>query len=1015
MGKPVQQSVRGSWGPGTSGGCPRVPSWTKNPQYLLSPSAPGSFTIVLRCNAQPLLDIGFVVLKQQSGDRGGRKTSPKVSKRELVTKTTWKPVDVQTAEVDLPPPASGEALGYIIVPCTFDPGHQAAFELSVASVAGVAFTLTELRDDSGAPSRPAVQPVTLTEANIAAANAANAANAAKASADGVPAKLPVAKVAAALVSGGAAATPSIAKAEVPVAENEVQPISEGQGLSKRQQADVARLIAEAEAAAAQNGGLYVDPNFAAGPSSLWADGRAPGAELRASGLPADPVVSWRRPAEFAADLPVGSGVPRLFADERSGGVSGVVASALLNHWLLAACNIVGGDLGVLERVFVDRSHGAMGFYLVRFYVDDPKSDDDWHVVIVDDRLPCGKDGLPCFARTPSPAVLWLPILEKAFAKYKGCYETTCGGSVEDGLLYLTGGLSREVGVLPSSDPELVDALWGQMMQWWQTSHVIGCEHRVDGEPADELTQKGLLANLPYCVIVGGEFYGHRMVRLRTFYGYSEWRGKWSDDDPSWTTQMRQLMAYRNNSEDGTFWMGFDDFVLWFNVLFTCRMADDRWTKLTMRSRWQGATAGGCCPNFATWRCNQQWLLTTKQPLRLTISLSVPAPSSASTTDHEALFPPEGALGITILKGNPGADAKRRKLLLTSADELTVRAEPRQVRRLVQDVTLEPSETPYVLLPHTFAPGCETPFTLVLRADDENDDGLPDFHLEPVRPETDWYQKTFDVTWATALEMVCQPTDLASPRDDGKTAALKAALRRDKQAAGADDDDDDDDGKPAKPNFDFGGAPPGGPPKSRGFVANPQIALKAEKVGRFFVVVDQLGVNLDGRMSEGPSSAMYPEVGVAVLASVAALDDGRLDDGEILHDERAAADSVMLACGLATSEVAYCVVPYLANPKKALADHPNLRCRVCVYSDVPFTLDSGAPKLGAEHAMKEDGTCTCWNLGKMPGQQNEMTCPILRVYNSLKKIERGLDRQLKYLDTLAPFPREAGLANRDTSG
>ena len=40
-----------------------------------------------------------------------------------------------------------------------------------------------------------------------------------------------------------------------------------------------------------------------------------------------------------------------------------------------------------------------------------------------------------------------------------------------------------------------------------------------------------------------------------------------------------------------------------------------------------------------------------------------------------------------------------------------------------------------------------------------------------------------LAWATALEMVCQPSDLASPRDDAKTAALKAALRRDKQAGG----------------------------------------------------------------------------------------------------------------------------------------------------------------------------------------------------------------------------------------
>ena len=42
-------------------------------------------------------------------------------------------------------------------------------------------------------------------------------------------------------------------------------------------------------------------------------------------------------------------------------------------------------------------------------------------------------------------------------------------------------------------------------------------------------------------------------------------------------------------------------------------------------------------------------------------------------------------------------------------------------------------------------------------------------------------------------------------------------------------------------------------------------------------------------------------------------------------------------------------------------------------------------------------------------------PILRVYNSLKKMERGLDRQLKYLDTLAAFPRQAGFANKDGTG
>ena len=111
--------------------------------------------------------------------------------------------------------------------------------------------------------------------------------------------------------------------------------------------------------------------------------------------------------------------------------------------------------------------------MVRFYVDDPSSDDDWKVVLVDDALPCGADGMPCFARCPSPAVFWVSIIEKAFAKLSGSYEATGGRSVEDGLLYLTGGFSREVGVAPSADAPMVDALWQQMMEWWMSAHVIG--------------------------------------------------------------------------------------------------------------------------------------------------------------------------------------------------------------------------------------------------------------------------------------------------------------------------------------------------------------------------------------------------------------------------------------------------------------------------------------------------------------------------------------------------------------
>ena len=166
--------------------------------------------------------------------------------------------------------------------------------------------------------------------------------------------------------------------------------------------------------------------------------------------------------------------------------------------------------------------------------------------------------LPGARRAPRPS-FWVAIIEKAFAKIKGCYEWRPAATRSRMVCSITGGLSREVGIAPSADSAMLDALWAQMMEWW-TAHMIGCEHRIDAEPSAELQATGLLPNTPYCVVTGGEPAGAgRMVRLRTFHGYSEWTGKWSDNDPNWTSRLRQSLAFSNdnNTDDGTFWMAFN--------------------------------------------------------------------------------------------------------------------------------------------------------------------------------------------------------------------------------------------------------------------------------------------------------------------------------------------------------------------------------------------------------------------------------------------------------------------------
>ena len=64
----------------------------------------------------------------------------------------------------------------------------------------------------------------------------------------------------------------------------------------------------------------------------------------------------------------------------------------------------------------------------------------WRVVVVDDYIPCGDDGLPCFANLSADSCeFWPLIVEKAYAKLNGSYEAIISGKENQALQDLTGG------------------------------------------------------------------------------------------------------------------------------------------------------------------------------------------------------------------------------------------------------------------------------------------------------------------------------------------------------------------------------------------------------------------------------------------------------------------------------------------------------------------------------------------------------------------------------------------------
>ncbi len=167
------------------------------------------------------------------------------------------------------------------------------------------------------------------------------------------------------------------------------------------------------------------------------------------------------------------------------------------------------------------------------------------------------------------------------------------------------------------------------------------------------------------------------------------------------------------------------------------MADDRWSRLTVKSRWQDVSAGGG-PSCISWRENYQWLLSLKKQTRLLVEVKVGAPQQQ----------PAHAVGILVARGNDGppADGRRRKLRIADGD-VVAHAEARVSRRTTLQLALPASPTPYVIAPYLAAPGAEEKFTLTLLSDDTDDDGVVDFGFAPVRPPTDWHVARRSGSWA----------------------------------------------------------------------------------------------------------------------------------------------------------------------------------------------------------------------------------------------------------------------------
>ncbi|KAM8772553.1 calpain-9 [Acanthopagrus schlegelii] len=344
----------------------------------------------------------------------------------------------------------------------------------------------------------------------------------------------------------------------------------------------------------QKGVLFEDPDFPATDSSLFFS----------QSVPVN--IEWKRPKELCED-------PKFIV----GGAdrTDICQGQLGDCWLLAAIASLTLKKDALARVVPhdqDFDHRYAGIFHFQFWQHNK-----WLDIVVDDRLPSVRNQL-IMLHSASNNEFWSALLEKAYAKLHGSYESLKGGSTMEAMEDFTGGVGENYET--KSAPE---NLFSIMKKALDRGSMMGCSIDISSSAESEAkTSTGLVKGHAYS-ITGLEEVNYRgrpvqLIRVRNPWGQVEWNGPWSDDSREWSyVDSADKNRILQNSDDGEFWMEFEDFKRNYDKVEICNMTPDalnddtkrHWEVSVFEGNWiRGATAGGCRNFIDTFWTNPQFKL-----------------------------------------------------------------------------------------------------------------------------------------------------------------------------------------------------------------------------------------------------------------------------------------------------------------------------------------------------------------------------------------------------------------------
>jgi hypothetical protein len=301
---------------------------------------------------------------------------------------------------------------------------------------------------------------------------------------------------------------------------------------------------------------YIDPLFPHQKSSLYAQdsqGNFLNASYQKKAQDINPSVAWKSAREiFDHDFLV-------FKDKIE--PADLKQKSLGDCYFVSALAALAEFPNLLHQIFRTKKVSQNGYYEIVLFLDG-----EWQVVTLDDYFVV-KNGTDDFEfSTPNGNEIWVPLLEKAWAKINGGYAAIISGWPCDPMRVITGFPS----LIIQHQKQDQQVIWDTLLHSELNKKIMATVTKNE----EEIRKFGLAPCHAYTLVgVHEVFYNDktlRLVKIRNPWGRGEWTGDWSDKSDLWNDDLKSLVGY-HDSDDGNFYMSFEDFLKMFNRTDVCNI------------------------------------------------------------------------------------------------------------------------------------------------------------------------------------------------------------------------------------------------------------------------------------------------------------------------------------------------------------------------------------------------------------------------------------------------------------